>query len=103
MNAYVLTPLARADIFNIWTYIARDNEAAADHVESAIFEACSFASRGPMRGHVRPDLTPLPLRFWTVSRYPNYAIVYRPETIPVQIVAIAHGKRDIRHLLKSRS
>jgi plasmid stabilization system protein ParE len=37
MTAYVLTPLAKADIFNIWRYIADDNEDAADRVEQAIF------------------------------------------------------------------
>lgn len=39
MSAYVLTPLARTDIFNIWSYIADDNEVAADRVEQAIYEA----------------------------------------------------------------
>lgn len=102
MNTYVLTHLAKADLFNIWTYIAGDSQAAADRVESAIYEACAFIARGPMRGHIRPDLTAHPVRFWAVSRYPNYAIVYRPDTAPVQIVAVVHGKRDIRRLLQER-
>ena len=29
MKAYLLTPLAKADIFHVWTYIAADNEDAA--------------------------------------------------------------------------
>jgi len=33
MSAYVLTALARSDIFRIWSYIAVDNEDAADRVE----------------------------------------------------------------------
>ena len=28
----------------------------------------------------RRDITPLPVRFWTLPKYPNYVIVYRPET-----------------------
>jgi plasmid stabilization system protein ParE len=55
-----------------------------------------------MRGHARPDLTGRPLRFWTLSRYPNYVIVYRPEKAPLRIVAVIHGKRDIQHILKQR-
>lgn len=102
MSAYVLTPLARADIFHIWSYIADDNEDAADRVESAIYDACDFIARGPLCGHTRPDLTSFPLRFWNLARYPNYAIVYRPETDPVQIVAVIHGKRDIRPVLSER-
>ncbi len=30
MSVYALTSLARADIFDIWSYIAEDSEAAAD-------------------------------------------------------------------------
>jgi plasmid stabilization system protein ParE len=57
MIDYVLTPLARADIFDIWSYIAEANEDAADLVERAIYEACAFVAEAPMRGHSRPDFT----------------------------------------------
>ncbi|MGH9590800.1 MAG: type II toxin-antitoxin system RelE/ParE family toxin [Terracidiphilus sp.] len=56
MSAYALTPLARADIFDIWSYIAEDSQAAADRVENAIYESCTLIARGPMRGHFRPTL-----------------------------------------------
>jgi plasmid stabilization system protein ParE len=36
MSVYALTPLAKADIFNIWSYIAKDSEDAASLVEQAI-------------------------------------------------------------------
>jgi antitoxin ParD1/3/4 len=102
MSGYVLTPLAKADILQIWSYIADDNEAAADRVEQAIYDACAFVAEAPMRGHSRRDLTSRPLRFWTLTRYPNYAVAYRPETVPLQIVAVTHGKRNIRPILKQR-
>ena len=79
MSAYVLTPLAKMDIFNIWVYIAQDNENAADHVEQAIYEACAFVAESSMRGHSRTDLTARQLRFWTLTRYSNYTIVYDPK------------------------
>jgi len=102
MSDYVLTPRAKADIFDIWSYIAEDNEGAADHVEQAIYDACTFVAEAPMRGHSRPDFTSRSLRFWTLTRYPNYAVVYRPETVPLEIVAVLQGKRNIRFLLKQR-
>ena len=102
MSAYVLTPLARADIFDIWSHIAESSETAADRVEQAIYNACAILAEGPLRGHTRSDLTPRPLRFWTLSRYPNYTVVYRPDTAPLQIVAVLHGKRNIRHVIKQR-
>ena len=102
MSAYVLTPLARADIFDIWAYIAENSETAADHVEQGIYDACAFLAEGPLRGHTRPDLTSRALRFWTLSRYPNYTVVYRPDIAPLQIVAVLHGKRNIRRVIKQR-
>ena len=102
MSAYALTPLAKADIFSIWCYIADDGEAAADRVEQALYDACALVAQAPKRGHSRPDLTSRSLRFWTLTRYPNYTVVYRPETAPLQVVAVVHGKRNIRQLLKQR-
>jgi plasmid stabilization system protein ParE len=102
MSGYALTPFAKADIFDIWSYIADDSEKAADLVEQAIYDACAFVADAPMRGHSRPDLTSRSLRFWTLTRYPNYTVVYRPETIPLQVVAVVHGKRNKRRVLKQR-
>ena len=102
MSAYALTPLAKADIFDIWAYIPEDSEDAADRVEQAIYAACEFVAESPMRGHSRQDFTSRPLRFWTLARYPNYTVVYRPGTSPLQIVAVLHGKRNLRRILKQR-
>jgi plasmid stabilization system protein ParE len=99
---YVLTPLAKADIFDIWSYIAADSGDAADRVEQAIYDACAFVAEAPARGHSRLDLTTRSLRFWTVTRYPNYTVVYRPMTGPLEIIAVMHGKRNIRRILKER-
>jgi len=41
MSAFVLTPLAKADVFEIWRYIAGNNEEAADRVEDSVFDACA--------------------------------------------------------------
>jgi len=86
--------------FDIWSYIADDSEETANRVEQAIYDARAFVAEAPMRGHSRSDLTSRPLRFWTLTRYPNYTVVYRPETAPLQIVAVLHGKRNIRRILK---
>ena len=95
-------PSAKADIFDIWSYIAEDSQDAAGRVEQVIYDACAFLAEGPLRGHSRPDLTTRPLRFWTLTRYPNYTVVYRPDTAPLQIVAVLHGKRNIERILRQR-
>lgn len=63
MSIYALAPLAKADIFDIWCYIAEDSEDAANRVEQAIYEACAFVAEAPLRGHSRRDLTTRSLRF----------------------------------------
>jgi plasmid stabilization system protein ParE len=102
VSSFVLTRRALADIFEIWRFIAVDNPSAADLVEEAIFEACGLAARSPLAGHRRPDLTSRNVRFWTLGRYPNYSVVYRPETQPLEVVAVIHGMRDIPRILASR-
>jgi len=102
MSDYALTPLAKADIFDIWSYLAENSEDAANRVEQAIYDACAFVAEAPVRGHSRPDITSRSLRFWTLTRYPSYTVVYRPGTAPVQVVAVLHGKRNLRRILKQR-
>jgi plasmid stabilization system protein ParE len=97
---YRLSARALRDLRSICSYIAQDKESAAIRVESAILEACELLSVNPLMGSERPDETDRPVRFWPISRYPTYLIVYLPETKPLQIVAILHGRRNTRMVLK---
>ena len=87
------------DLDEIWSYIAADSVDAANRVESAILTACNSLARHPQLGTKRIEITLLPVRFWTVTRFPNFIIVYRPDTEPLQVVAVLHGKRNIKELL----
>jgi plasmid stabilization system protein ParE len=97
------TPQAAEDLDAIWWAIAEDNRDAADRVEIEILATCHRLAKHPRMGTKRQDITPLPVRFWIVARFPNYVIVYRPETVPMQVVAVLHGKRDLKEVLESRS
>jgi plasmid stabilization system protein ParE len=99
---YRFTPTALNDLDDIWKYIAGNSVDSAIRVESTIFEACEGIARCPMLGSKRSEITSLPVRFWVVSRFPNYIIVYRPETQPLEIVAVLHAKRDIEQVLAER-
>ena len=101
MIDYRFTPEAEEDLFEIWCYIARDDVVAANRVESAVYAAWIFLAQEPWSGSPRKHVTALPVHFWTVQQYPNYVVVYRPETLPLEIVRILHGKRDLKRLLKS--
>jgi plasmid stabilization system protein ParE len=52
----------------------------------------------PGLGHRRNDLTKRDLRFWSVY---SYLVIYR-ESDPLLIVAVLHGKRNVKRLLKER-
>src|SRR5438445_5182498 len=102
MSVYALTPLAKADIFDIWSYIADDSVDAADRVEQAIYDACAFVAEAPLCGHIHQDFTKRTLRFWALVHYSNYTIVYRPDRKPLEIIAVLHGGRNIRRVLAKR-
>jgi plasmid stabilization system protein ParE len=99
MSRYQFTPQAVDDLFEIWSYIARDSVGAANRVEVAVHNACAFLADGPLRGRTREEITPLPLRFWTVQAFPNYIIVYDPQSDPLQIIRILYGSRDVLAIL----
>ena len=100
--AYLLTPQAVDDLGDIWDYIAEDSVSAANRVESAILAACVTLSKHPRLGSKRSEIAASPVRFWAVSSFPNFVVVYISETRPLQVVAILHGKRDLRTLLAGR-
>ena len=99
MAFFRLTPDAIDDLDAIWSFIFKDNPDAADAVEEEIRSACALLAKEPLIGRVRPEVTILPVRFWTVPRYPNYIVVYRPDSRPLEIVRVLHGMRDIKWIL----
>jgi antitoxin ParD1/3/4 len=104
MNAaFALTPQATEDLDGIWWYIAEQSRDAADRVEAEIIRSCRRLAKYPLMGALRQDITSLPVRFWTVAKCPNYVIVYRPDAVPLQVVAVLHGKRDLTEVMKRRS
>jgi plasmid stabilization system protein ParE len=104
MNAsFQFTPQATEDFDAIWWFIAEDSPDAADRVEMEIIATCRRLAKHPLIGTMRQDITPLALRFWTLPKFSNYVIVYRPDTAPLQIVAVLHGKRDLKKSMEGRS
>jgi plasmid stabilization system protein ParE len=51
-------------------------------------------------GSMRREITLRPVRFWTLPGFPNYVVVYRPETAPLQVIAVLHGRRDLKRALE---
>jgi toxin ParE1/3/4 len=97
---YVLAPEAALDLVRIWCYIKKQSSVAvADRVESAIRDKIVFLAGSPGTGHWRKNLTDEPLKFFPVY---SDLIIYRPDTKPLQVVSILHGRRDVEQILKNR-
>jgi plasmid stabilization system protein ParE len=96
---FVLTPEARADLIEIWNYIAEDSIDHADQVLARLYDAFTRLGQTPGIGHHREDLADTRHRFWTVH---SYVIAYRWETTPVQIIAIVHGARQLESFFPHR-
>ena len=97
---YVLAPEAAFDLVEIWSYIRRQSSIeVADRVESMILDKVAFLARNPGAGHWRRNLTGEAVKFFPIY---SYLIVYRPDTKPLQVVSILHGRRDVEQTLKHR-
>ena len=99
MTSFRLSPEAAQDLIEIYEYIAQDSADAAERVRVEILEAIRGLAEMPGKGHRRDDLTNRPVLFWPVR---SYQIIYRKESHPLQIVAVLHGKRNLRRILKVR-
>ncbi len=96
MSDFVLTPAAQADVLRIIDFLEGDNPSAILKVVDALDDAMQLLAENPMIGHIRRDLAGDDVRFWSVFKY---LIVYHPETTPLQVVRVLHGRRDLKALL----
>jgi toxin ParE1/3/4 len=97
MARFVLSPEARDDLRDIRDYlVAQGGRRLARYVLQEITEAFRLLASRPGIGHLRQDLTPLPVKFWAVF---SYLIVYDPAVEPLPIVRVLHGRRDVTTIL----
>lgn len=96
---FVLTPQARADLLEIWNYIAEDSPQNADRVLELLYAAFTRLADTPGMGHHREDLADRRHRFWTVY---SYVVAYRDQARPLEIIAIVHGARQLEAFFQGR-
>jgi toxin ParE1/3/4 len=91
MAQIILDQAARSDLIEIWQYIARDNERAADAMLDRIQRGFEVIAQFPHGGTARPELIK-GLRCFSVG---NYVIYFRAIANGVEIVRVLHGARDV--------
>src|SRR5512133_2181909 len=95
MSRLRVSSAARADLLEIWAYIAEENGAAADRVVDEIALTFSTLSCHPRMGRQREGFR-RPLRTFPVGKY---LIYYRLLKDGIEIYRVLHTARDAeRHL-----
>lgn len=96
MTPFLLTPAALSDLQDISNFVAADSPANATKILRALEDAMRLLARRPRLGRQRDDLGDEPLRMFFVH---SFAIIYKPDTRPLQIVRVLHGARDIETIM----
>ncbi len=99
MIAFIVAPEAEDDLQHIWRYLLREaGLATANRIQDELLDAFEGLAETPGQGHRRSDLTRREVLFFSVYQY---MIVYR-QAATVEIVAVLHGKRNVKRILKER-
>ena len=84
-------PAAKADLFDIADYIARDNPARAvsfvEELKAVCKRAAAFPEAAPSRPEIGPDIR--------VLSYAAYLVLYRVGADALRIERIVHGSRSL--------
>ncbi|HEY1686883.1 MAG TPA: type II toxin-antitoxin system RelE/ParE family toxin [Tepidisphaeraceae bacterium] len=85
------------DVQSIAHYIARENLSAALRFYDAAQLAFDFLVSMPGAGpQLNSPFQSIPdLRFWPISRFRNYLVLYKSLPDGVEILRVIHGARDI--------
>ena len=96
MNQFRISDTARADLNEIWFYIAQDDPEAADRFIRVLVSRFPKIAAAPELGRQREELSPR-LRSFPVGRY---VIFYRPVENGIEVVRVLHGARDLPPLFE---
>jgi len=99
MARATFAPAAEGDLTEIYTFIARDNRAAAWATIALLEQEASTLAATPGIGRAREELQP-GLRSLAVG---NHVIFYRPGPDGIEVVRVLHGKRDIETIFEEES
>src|SRR5450759_1628855 len=101
MSGFILTPTAQEDLTQIRDYYLEEaGPRVARQMLVGFMEAFRFLTRTPGAGHKREDLAEdRPILFWPMR---DYLILYRPGALPLQIITIVRGSRDIPGIIGIR-
>jgi toxin ParE1/3/4 len=96
-------PRAEQDLLDHSVYIGQRNPGAAERFLDAAQEAFALLAQMPLMG--RQWNSPSPrlagVRSWTMPKFKNYRIFYRPIENGIEVLHVFHARRDIRSILEA--
>jgi toxin ParE1/3/4 len=103
MSRIIRSNRARRDVVEIGIYIGERNLAAAKRFRKAVTAACRKLADVPYLGSECESDNPRlhGLRTWTLRKFPNHVILYRPLPDGIEVVRVIHGSRDMDTLILS--
>jgi toxin ParE1/3/4 len=100
LDPFQLAEDAIFDIDAIWLYLLeKEGVETADRVVTELFKTFYKLADIPNSGHRRADLTSNKVLFYRVF---SYLVIYEPESNPLQILGVLHGKRNVARILRQR-
>lgn len=84
-------PRAESDLVDIWSYIADENEAAADRLLGKIEGVLAMLAQHPLAGRARPELH-RELRSFPCG---SYVVFYLPQPDGIEVVRVLSGFLDL--------
>ncbi len=96
MPSILVTPAAEEDLINIWLYIARDNEEAADRVYQAAENTFEILADFPHMGTLyHPRRIQLKgVRFFPINKFHSYFIYYRDQPEGIEVLRVLHAHME---------
>ncbi len=103
MARLIERPKARQEHEQIAVRIGMDRPSAARRFLAAAQKTYANLAAMPEMGALWKAEHPRfqGLRYFSISRYPNYVIFYRPLFDGVEILHILHGARDMQSILEA--
>jgi plasmid stabilization system protein ParE len=93
------------DLQSIVSFLDEHSEFAGDRFIASVFPAMEDLAAMPGKGspkHFRSKRLE-GVRSWSVPKFRKFLILYRPITDGIEVLAVAHGSRDLRKVLLGRT
>lgn len=101
----LIRPSAHLDLDNQAAFIQKDNPHAAVRFLEAAYDAFQLLAQMPELGTACRFNNPKAagIRSWTIRKFENYLIFYRPTDYGIEVVRVLHAARDITRIFEQGS